>query len=60
MFYSQTKQDIKNLKYCLEFTNVRRNQANWPMDKGAEYFEIMPPTVQLYSREQKSITRLQS
>ena len=41
-FYSQIKHDIKNLKYSLVVTDVRRNQANWPIDKEAESFEIMP------------------
>ena len=46
-FYSQTKHDIKNLRYSLVVTDVRRNKANWPIDKEAESFEIMPQTVQL-------------
>ena len=47
--YSKTKQDIKNLRYSLVVTHVRSNHANfqrfWPIDKGAESFEIRPPTV---------------
>ena len=47
--YSQTKQDIKNLRYILVVTHVRSNHANfqrfWLIDKGAESFEIRPPTV---------------
>ena len=35
----------KMLRYSLVVTDVRRNQANWPMNKGAKSFEIMPPTV---------------
>ena len=47
--YSQTKQDIKNLRYTLVVTHVRSNHANfqrfWPIDKGAESFELRPPIV---------------
>ena len=47
--YSLTKQDIKNLRYILVVTHVRSNHANfqrfWPIVKGAESFEIRPPTV---------------
>ena len=50
--YSETKQDIKNLRYILVVTHVRSNHANfqrfWPIDKGAESFEIRPPTVHSY------------
>ena len=46
--YSQTKQDIKNLRYSLVVTHVRSNHASFqkflPIDKGAESFEIRPPT----------------
>ena len=45
--YYQTKPDIENLRSSLVVTNVRRNQANWHTDKGAESFEIMPPSVEL-------------
>ena len=47
--YSQTKLDIKNLRYSLVVTHVKSNHANfqkfWPIDKGAESFELRPPTV---------------
>ena len=47
--YSQTKQDIKNLRYSFVVTYVRSNHASFqrflPIDKGAESFEIRPPTV---------------
>ena len=47
--YSQTKQDIKNLRHLLVVTYVGSNHANfqrfWLIDKGAESFEIRPPTV---------------
>ena len=47
--YSQTKQGIKYLRYILVFTHVKSNHANfqkfWPIDKGAESFEIRPPNV---------------
>ena len=46
--YSQTKQDIKNLRYVLVVTHVRSKHGNfqrfWPIDIGAESFEIRPPT----------------
>ena len=46
--YSHTKQDIKNLRYNLVVTHVKSNHANfqrfWPIDKGAEFFELRPPT----------------
>ena len=52
------------MRYSLVVTHVSRNQANWPIDKGAESFEIMPSTVQLsiltYSREQEPITQQDS
>ena len=39
----------QNLWYILVVTHVRSNHANfqrfWPIDKGAESFEIRPPTV---------------
>ena len=42
--YSQTKQDIKNLRYAFVVTHVRGNHGNfqrfWPIDKGAEFLEI--------------------
>ena len=45
--FSQTKQDIKNLRYMLVVTHVRNNHENfqrfWHKDKGAESFEIRPP-----------------
>ena len=57
--YSQTKQDIKNLRYILVITDVRRNKANWACS-----FEIKSPTVHrfncpfyLYSREQMTISQ---
>ena len=47
--YFQTKQDIKNLRYSYLVTHVRSNHASFqrflPIDKGAESFEIRPPTV---------------
>ena len=47
--YSQSKQDIKNLRYILVVTHVRSNHAIyqrfWSIDKGVESFEIKPPTV---------------
>ena len=47
--YSQSKQDIKYLRLMLVVTHVGGNNANfqrfWPKDKGAESFEIKPPTV---------------
>ena len=47
--YSQTKQDIKNLRYILVVTYVGSNHAKfqrfWFIDKWAESFEIRPPTV---------------
>ena len=49
-FYSQTKHDIKNLRNSLVVTDIRRNQANWPIDKGTESFEIIPQPVQLSTR----------
>ena len=43
--YSQFKQDIKNLKYSLVVTHVRRNQVYLPVHEGDESFEIMRQTV---------------
>ena len=43
--YSQTKQDIKNMRYMLVVTTMQLFQRFWPIDKGAESFEIRPPTV---------------
>ena len=47
--YSKTKQDIKNLRKVLVVTHIRSNHANfqrfWPIDKGAESFEIRPPNI---------------
>ena len=55
--YSQTKQDIKILRYVLVVTHVRSNHASfqrfWPIDKGAGSFEIRPPTVTNFSVESK-------
>ena len=46
--YSKIKQDIKNLRYILVVTHVRSNHAYfqrfWPIDKGAESFELRPQT----------------
>ena len=56
--YSQTKQEIKNLRYILVVTHVRGNHAKflrfWPIDNGAESFEIRLPTVRSnFTVEQK-------
>ena len=40
-----SKQDIQNLKNSFVVTDDGGNQASWPIDKGAESFEIMPPAV---------------
>ena len=56
---SQTKHDIKNLRYILVVTHVRSNHTNfkrfWAVDKGAESFEIRPPTVHSnFSKREKT------
>ena len=47
--YSQSKQDIKNLRYSLVVTHVTSNhphfQRFWPIDKVAKSFELRSPTV---------------
>ena len=59
--YSQPNQDIKNLRYFVSVIHVRGYHAKFqrflPIEKGAESFEIRPPTVLLYSRKQKLVTQ---